>query len=638
MGTTRNFWASRVADQDRRATRCPEHPPLGRRQWNGRLTAAMFGFLAAVSAGPVLSTRADAQNSPPKNEEQERPAPPVAPPGDPPKGATQTPPPVAPPGDTAKGQTPAPPLDAPTGELAAPSDLQKKAAPVPDAAQEAAEAQALSLRYHFVELYGIAADPTRPSLLTQYRVATRDTRKMMREKQQGAPERSEENWQIIYTERVAQVNRLGLATDTVRRYDTVRNKNAARAPVMNPPLLQDLTILYRGRPTEKPEILSMNRDRQLREAEYVEISGEMFVPRLASLLPRVPVRVEDTWEVTRDAIRPLLRDLNDSKEFELTGTLIRVSKEASGSSLTAVIGIQGQFWVMDSPSAFNSQIVFTFELPKPDPVAAEKSKTAGAARASTQKGVVEARGWIKRALMSQVMVSLIEDDNSRLKNTLTRELDLERRLMAADPDAAAGPVKPLEVPSPLPAADETNSWLLFADPLGRFEFRHPQELEPRSVGVLGVELVNSRPLGGHDVLCVLLKPKGEDPNGNEAFRDPAQLERMLVDQWKASKVEATRGPVGWLNREQWAPRKVYRIESAVNTPENERGDSKRIYTDDYLVTLSPARSVVFKSMTERLDHVEFRSQVESMIKSFQFTPEKRASATPSSPTSTPPRP
>ena len=88
---------------------------------------------------------------------------------------------------------------------------------------------------------------------------------------------------------------------------------------------------------------------------------------------------------------------------------------------------------------------------------------------------------------------------------------------------------------------------------------------------------------------------------------------------------------------------MYRIESAVDTPASDRGDGKRLYTDDYLVELSsPTRTVVFESMTERDDHIVFRSQVESMIKTFQFRPaEVRPTAAPvstsPSPSSTQPR-
>ena len=140
MGTSRSFWASRVVTENRGAIRCLAHPGVCKRQRTSDLAAALFGFLAVVGAVQVLSTRAEARNTPPKNERQDPPAPPVVPadtpkgqtqtpppvaPGDTPKGETQTPPPVAPP-DAPKGDTP--PLDPPPGATVAPSDLQKNAA------------------------------------------------------------------------------------------------------------------------------------------------------------------------------------------------------------------------------------------------------------------------------------------------------------------------------------------------------------------------------------------------------------------------------------------------------------------------------------------------------------------------------
>jgi len=663
MGVMQSFRASRVVGEECRAIRCLEHGPLWKRERNGRLAAVMFGFLATVSAAPALTTRAEARNSAPKNEEQERPAPPVAP-ADTPKGETlappvapqdapkvQTPAPPVAPQDTPRGETPAPPFDAPKEAPGARSDIQKKASAGRDGEQEEGGDQtveALSLRYRFIERYSTVDDPTRADLVNQYQVATRDTVKVMRETPQAAPARSERTLQTRYTERAAQVSRLGVAMYTVRRYDKVRGSNAVRAADMKSPFLQGLKILYRRRPKQKPEVLSLVDGRSLREAEYAMISQEVFLPQLADLLPRKDVRVDDEWEISRDVARALWSELNDSKEFELVGTLKKVTKAAKGNSLIAVIGIQGQFWVADSPSAFNSEISFTFELPKADSPAAptaEKSKEAGgrsgSVRPKSQKGIVEARGWITRALMSQVLVSQIDEGNSRLKETTTRELDVHRLTMAAALALTGEQVAPVEVPNPLPAPNEANSWLLFDDPAGRFNFRHPQELEIKSVGVLGVELNNSQLLGSHDALYIFLKPKGEDPNGNEAFRDPAQLERMLEARWAEAKVKATRGPSGKLPPGEWAPfkRTVYRIESAVDTPDSAQGNGKRIYTDDYLVTLGPARTVVFHSMTERDDHVAFRGDVESMIKSFQFGPaEGRAPAAPASPSSTSPPP
>ena len=46
-------------------------------------------------------------------------------------------------------------------------------------------------------------------MLTQYRVGSRDTVKVVRERPQGAPDRVESSLQMIYTERVAKVRKAG---------------------------------------------------------------------------------------------------------------------------------------------------------------------------------------------------------------------------------------------------------------------------------------------------------------------------------------------------------------------------------------------------------------------------------------------
>ena len=302
----------------------------------------------------------------------------------------------------------------------------------------------------------------------------------------------------IYTEQVAQVNRQGAAMGTVRRYDQVLTKNLARTSDMKPPFLQGLTILYRRRPTQPPEVLSLMNDRRLREGEYELIAGDVFLPQLAELLPRTALRVNDTWDIPREVAHRFWGTMPDIEDYELTGTLLKVSKPASGNSLIAEIAVQGQFTMLARPNAFNSRIYFTFELPSADTPAAgtvETPKEArgsdAPARAGTQKGIVEARGLITRAIMSKAEVGLTDEGNGRLKETITRELDIERRLMAATPDAAVTRVAPLEVPSPLPIANEMNSWLLYDDPAGRFHFYHPQDLQYQSAGALGVELKHS---------------------------------------------------------------------------------------------------------------------------------------------------
>jgi hypothetical protein len=579
----------------------------------------------------ALTARALAQDAPPKNREQQPPVPPVAP-ADTPKGQTPAPP-VAP-QEPPKAETPAPPFDTPKKESSAPADLQKQAPPGQTDAQPDAmdDVDALSLRYRFIERYSIIPDPARPDLKSQYRVAVAETAKMMRDVPQRAPENSETKRLTIYTEAVAGVDRIGAATQTVRRYDDVSTRGVLAIQAMKPPFLQGLTILYQRRPREQPDVMSLTSDRRLREEEYMVIAQEVFMPQLAELLPRTALRVNDKYEIPRDTAHRLWAQEPDSADYELIGTLVKISKADSGKSMVAVFEIKGQFTVLAGPSAFNSRIFFTFDPPKAGSPAAgttEKSKDVGGVASApgigTRRGVIEARGWITRAMMSQVVVGLEPSGSGRLKVTTTRELDVHRATMEEAEAMTKKPVDPVVIPNPLPLADQTNSWLVYRDPAGRFEFQHPEQLEIVSADpALGVELKTSRRTGGDDALLIFLRPRSEDANGLTAFVDPAQLERIVDARWERGKesiqTKSARGPAGWLRQfeRDTPPRKVYRIESAVDIPDTPQGPGKRIYTDDYLVELGPSRKLMFESMTERDDHVAFRTQVEAIIRSFRF--------------------
>src|SRR5262245_37305721 len=84
-----------------------------------------------------------------------------------------------------------------------------EAPPQPAPAQPQESAEPLSTRYRFLEKYGLAADPAKPELITQYQVGALETIKTETEKAQGAPDRTEFTTQTIYTERPAKVGKLG---------------------------------------------------------------------------------------------------------------------------------------------------------------------------------------------------------------------------------------------------------------------------------------------------------------------------------------------------------------------------------------------------------------------------------------------
>jgi hypothetical protein len=503
----------------------------------------------------------------------------------------------------------------------------------PETAQEPllGSAEALSVRYRFIEKYSVEPQPDHPELLSQYVVAIEEIQKSEREKPQGAPERFQFSHLTKYTERPAQVSKLGQALSAVRRYDRFRIKQSAAAPAPKKAPFEGLTVLYQRRTGQKPRFLSLTSDRPLREFEYSAMVKQVFIPQLTELFALTPPRVGDTWRISPKATQLLVTELPDTEDYEMNGRLIDVRKSATGTALTAVIGISGQMNLSLGKSVLNAQIHFVFEpapavAPSSDSGASARSaeSTAVKSRAKNDAGIVNARGWISRVLMAWVVSSPIDDGDGRLKQTVTYELNLERRLSSVTNDAAGTQNTLLPIPDPLPAADQSNSWLVHDDPLGRFHFRHPQELtlSPEMIDSRVVEFVNQDHEGGRDGFILLLPPGAADPQGDRAYRDPEKFQRDIEAQWAKKPVEILRGPVGWLPEGDWAPMKVFRKELGFKKEAADQAGpkSERCYCDFYLILSKRNECLQAQSWTIRDDHVTFRNDVERMIKSVTFGP------------------
>ena len=222
--------------------------------------------------------------------------------------------------------------------------------------------------------------------------------------------------------------------------------------------------------------------------------------------------------------------------------------------MTAVIGVKGQFSIDEEgaaiPTAINAQIDFAFEpaASAQDPIArpgaeATKDQQERAATPSVkaEAGLFEARGFVSRLRLAQATTLPLEGE-SRLKQSISRELLLERRI----PGQSGGSPEPAL--SPLPEASlsltPANSWLLYDDPQGRFHFLHPQEL--RVVKVYpegGVDLLDRRP-DGQDVLQITLVPKTQDPERDRLAADPIQQKKLLEDEWKRRGEKVNIRPLG----------------------------------------------------------------------------------------------
>jgi hypothetical protein len=492
--------------------------------------------------------------------------------------------------------------------------------------QEAASSEDLSVRYRFTEKYSLNDDPEKPELVSQYQVAMHGTRKMVTEKPQGAPDRSETSPLIIYTERPAKVSKIGEVTDTVRHYDKFRLTSTTPISPPKPQWFEGLTIWYHRRPAQEPEILSLTNDRRLREVEFDQITKQMFLPQLTAVFPPTPARVGDTWHISRESARYLVFDTPDPEGYRLDATLLEVHRAASVTALTAVIGITGQFDVAEKHCAVGARIQFTFE-PRETvaaPVGTGTSPIAAGGAAKPVERIVDARGFVSRVLMTQTATASypIPENDGQLKQTTTFELNLERRRKPTAPTLGGGATDaPLSIPDPAPTANEDNSWLVYQDPQRQFYFRCPQKLrlEPRAADPNIVELVD-RHLRGSSLIFQFV-PKASNPERERQLRDPDFHRRSLYTLWDEQHWDVVKGAADWLPESDWLPlkRKVYRIEAATKPPEA-AANAPRQYRDYYLVLFTTTNQMMVVWAITDEDHLKFREQAEAVIKTFQFGP------------------
>jgi hypothetical protein len=413
---------------------------------------------------------------------------------------------------------------------------------------------------------------------------------------------------------------------------------------------RDLSLWYRLRKGDDPELISLTPNRPIREYEYGGVQGvvnQVFVPRLKALLPAQPVRVEDTWSIQRPAAQALMGKLPEAGDIDLEARLARVERAAEGTKLTATIDLSGEVVLGEQEGAVRARILFVFEPPPPGSPGEPKEPDGRAegTRSARDAGIIEARGYIAKVQMTRRLTTPLEDA-PRLRQILTREFELQRRLTggpAAGPEAAL-----LPIPDPPPRADESNSWILYDDPRGRFHFRHPQDLAIDLHQPDRVEMTYARPDGGLDVLIVLPTERQEDPLRERQLRDPQAFVRELQDAWLRNGHEVVMGEAGFLPDADWAPRKrrVYRIESAIKPKQEALGGRKvpRFYLDAYLILFERNECIRLEALTDRDNHVVLRDQAEGLIRSLELGPSapgmavRPAESQPTRPSATPSAP
>jgi hypothetical protein len=480
-------------------------------------------------------------------------------------------------------------------------------APAPSSPAETRPVADLTTRYHFVERYSSTEDRERPEQIGQYRMEINETIRVVTENARGAPDRTEMDFQTIYTERPAQVMEGATVTAVVRRYEAFRTKPESQAKPSAARPLEGLTIWFQQRPNDDPLILSLTENRRLRDNEFGIVSRQVFLPELATaLLSPLPHRIGDRWPLSPLAIKALVGE-RPLRAGALNAALSEIQNDAKSGQKVAVINVTGNVGLPSGEAAVNAQLLFSFAPPAP-------ALGAGAERNGGEEGTIEARGAITKLLLAVAKTAGLPGANGRLRRTQTHELILRRQLAATAP--------PLAIPEPPPTPTEVNSWLTYVDPRGRFRFHHPQDLRPVSPQSEGdvVELVAPHPVGP-DVISIEILPKSGDPRADAQNRDPEFHRKNLNEQWLRDRVDVIRGDSGWLPEADWAPSKmkVYRIEAAIKPDERvAKGRVNRNYVDYYLVLLSRNETLFVESRTVREQPTSFRVQVEAMMKTFRF--------------------
>jgi hypothetical protein len=523
--------------------------------------------------------------------------------------------------------------------------------------------QDLITRYRFSERYGTNVEVTDDGRIGQYRVAIKETVKEVVVKpndgdvhktgasgkaalgnasaigkaatEPATPSKeaatpSKESFQdkhIIYTDRAADVSGLGQVKSLIRHYERARlTSDPDPSHVPDAHSVEGLTIWYRPQIDPLPVVLSLSSDRPLTESDYKFTALQLFVPNLANLLPPTTVRIGDNWPISKMAVKTLV-GADRVAEGGLIGRLSEIRKDSRGGERdrVAVIDVSGQMLAQVGYGAMKMQVHAQLEFAFTPP----RITDAGTGK-SSDLATVDARGaivWL--SLVQEGLTAAVSKLDPRPRK-VKRELVLERQLTNTG--------TPLEIPRDPPKPNPENSWLAFADPQRRFQFRHPQDLHhPQEYGYVPhegpdqIELIHFQ-LGGTspDRVMIEISPTTR--------RDPEEVRNKVAALGKEGKLEVLQGTTGWLPDVDWPGMRVYRFENAYKGA-TARG-VQRIHSDSYVIYFTGREaSVVVTATTAQDPPLQFRKDIEEMLKTFEWngpeTPQPRVSSPPPSPGSSP---
>jgi hypothetical protein len=470
----------------------------------------------------------------------------------------------------------------------------------------------LITRYRFSERYTTSGETTSDGTIGQYRAAIKETIKetvgqsgnsaaVKQQERAESPTELFQDSQIIYVDRPAEVSSLGQVKSLVRRYEKAAISANTGPSLSGSHPIEGLTIWYKSQVEDVPQILSMTEGRMLRESEYWFAAKQLVIPSLTNILPPTPLRIGETWQLPKMAIRTMVGG-DRILQGGLIGKLVEVRNDAKGFGSLAVLDISGRIEIQNGRvrmrTAVRAQIQFTFFPSRPG------ESTVGLSR---DRATVDARGAIARLSMAQSGTGAFLAEGK--PRTVKRELILERQFgntgLLVD--------VPREPPKPTPE----NSWLTYVDPQNRFHFRHPQDLyQPRELGDPAdsgpdkLVFAHWRLVGGRDLVVMQVR--------TDAPQKPEEVKEKMLGEYRGKGLEVLEGSAGWLPEVDWPSMKAYRFEAALPTGARGPEGSQRVHLDGYVVNLGDRASVVVGAMSSQDTPIQFRKDVEAMLRTFRL--------------------
>ena len=265
-------------------------------------------------------------------------------------------------------------------------------------------AAAAEPRYRLIEQYGIGAPSDPPGTIGAYRAAFRESVRITARAGDGAaPQTSDFSRQAIWRERAAQASRRAGrdGIPVVRHYEKVVQTPATPAGRQ---ILEERDFWLSPQPIGAAQVISLAPKPALHYEEYRFLTQQPSIPELAGALPSWPVRVGDSWVISRLAAQSLLSSSVQAPS-SLKATLESVAP-GNDRKTVATISIQGTATTNLGETAVNARFEFAFEPPS----------------GPRTRAVLEALGAIVSVSASQENQGLPAPTDPNQKQDLRREL------------------------------------------------------------------------------------------------------------------------------------------------------------------------------------------------------------------------